>query len=131
MRILLVDDDSDDQYFIQEALASIDPSITCKSAGDGEEALSILAKSEQLPDIIFLDINMPRMDGRECLKAIRRDPRLCQANVFVISTSVSRDDEMLLGALGAPFMVKPNDYSALANNLSQCLEKFRKPESVN
>jgi CheY-like chemotaxis protein len=113
MHILLVDDDSDDQILFCEALKMTDPSSTCEVAGDGEVALEKLATCFDLPDRVFLDINMPKMDGRACLRAIRADRRLMQLSVTVISTSISPQDKSLFATLGADHIVKPNEFGTL------------------
>ena len=122
MKILLVDDDSDDQLLFQEALYSINPDISIESAVDGEDALTILATTAQNPDVIFLDINMPRMNGRDCLKILRNEMGLWHLPVFVMSTAISREDEILFTALGAHCVVKPHEYEALVTKLEECLE---------
>ena len=63
--VFLVDDDPDDQVLFVDALERIDPSITCLKANDGYEALSILKRLSFPPDIIFVDMNMPRMNGQK------------------------------------------------------------------
>ncbi|MGZ3911027.1 MAG: response regulator, partial [Flavisolibacter sp.] len=74
--ILLVDDDPDDVFLFEEVLKGIDPTVDFQTASDGEQALDQLthAKHRILPDLIFLDLNMPRMDGRLCLKKLKETP---------------------------------------------------------
>ena len=75
IRFLLVDDDVDDTSIFKEVLEEVSPSIDFVSAGDGNEALSILKRPNSiLPDVIFLDLNMPRIDGKECLSALKCTP---------------------------------------------------------
>lgn len=69
--ILLVDDDPDDQMMFCDVITKINPSIICTVKKDGIEALIFLKQVNELPDIIFLDMNMPRMDGRECLSEFK------------------------------------------------------------
>jgi CheY-like chemotaxis protein len=85
MTILLVDDDQDDVYIFREAITTIDPNIECIHALDGIEALQRLEDTSV--DIVFLDLNMPRMDGTECLKEIRKKNDLASVPVIIYSTA--------------------------------------------
>ena len=70
---LVADDDEDDRFFFLEALRSIDPGITCMLASNGREALTLLQSDFfSLPDYIFLDLNMPLMNGLKCLEEIKK-----------------------------------------------------------
>ena len=113
MRILLVDDDVDDQLLFLEVISSIDPEIICETAGNGEEALDKLRAPGPAPDLIFLDINMPRMGGRDCLQQIRTNRSLKHFPVIVISTYITTQDELYFRNHNADFMVKPNVYDKL------------------
>ena len=97
----LIDDDPDELDIFSEALHEVDPACSCVWAESPGRALEIL--KTRVPDIIFLDINMPRMDGFECLKEIRKVEAL--ANVPVILYSNGINDEackkaISLGASG-------------------------------
>jgi CheY-like chemotaxis protein len=87
MLVLLVDDDADDQEIFREALDRLTPGYKCVTANNGEEALGYLWSAEQLPDLIFLDLNMPRMDGHETLRALKSNSTLCDIPVFILTTS--------------------------------------------
>jgi CheY-like chemotaxis protein len=126
MHILLVDDDTDDQLFFVDAIQHIDSGISIEFANDGEEALDKLISSTNLPDLVFLDINMPKMDGRRCLRAIRSNTRLNQLKVVVISTTIPPNDEELFRMLGAEYMVKPDDFEQLIRELHMHLLVFSK-----
>ena len=63
---MLIDDDEDDRFFFKEALTDVLGSVDCLEANGCVEGLELLRKAEPLPHFIFLDINMPGMDGREC-----------------------------------------------------------------
>lgn len=120
-RFFLVDDDSDDTSIFQEVLQEVNPSIDFISAADGQEALNTLkVKKEALPDVIFLDLNMPRMGGKECLTALKKDEQLRHIPVIMYTTSSqSKDIEetMLKGAMC--FITKPSNIKELKNILSQ------------
>ena len=71
----LVDDDADDVSIFKEILREVNPSIALVSAADGQEALKFLKhQQDNYPDVIFLDLNMPRMNGKECLSELKKDP---------------------------------------------------------
>ncbi|WP_205748106.1 response regulator [Dyadobacter luticola] len=116
-RILLVDDDSDDSELFLEALHDLDASITCRSATDGVDALKKLDSPER-PDIIFLDVNMPRMDGWECLDAIRNNPSFQEIPVVMYSTSSHEKEVKKAHSKGANhFFKKPDSFIALKETL--------------
>jgi CheY-like chemotaxis protein len=72
MNILYIDDDAEDREIFREAVQSIDPDIVFNVAQDGLEGLKTIRESSIVPDFIFLDVNMPRMDGRTFLNEIRK-----------------------------------------------------------
>lgn len=106
MKILYVDDDSEDREFFIEILEEIDPAITVVEASNGIETISILA-SEDLPDIIFLDINMPLLNGDQTLVEIRKDERLNNTKVVMYSTYVSQTSIPTYENLNAQYLNKP------------------------
>ena len=118
MIVLNVDDDSEDRDFFCEALREIDPSIICLIAGSGMEALSLLQHQDPLPDYIFLDINMPMMDGKQCLKALKSISHLQTIPVIMYSTSTDTREIRECYRLGAEdFLIKPHSYEKLVNDL--------------
>ena len=98
LTFLLADDDSDDKTLFCEALSEIDPTIVCQTASDGSEALTILSQKRiKEPSIIFLDINMPVMDGWQCLRKLKEHPDHRNIPVIMYSTSsYQRDIELAL-----------------------------------
>ena len=106
---LMVDDDEDDRELFAELLAEIDPSISVRVAENGLDAIKMLEEpGDVLPDLLFLDVNMPEMDGKEFLSCIKGDERLKHIPVIVFTTSSQQKDvrEMLKrGALC--FITKP------------------------
>ena len=118
-RFLVIDDDTDDRELFTEALASVDPVIVCDQATDGAEALKRLtAKEIDRPDIIFLDINMPVMDGWQFLKRLKKDEVYRHIPVIVYSTSSTVKDRRIADDLGALcFITKPHAFGSLKNML--------------
>ncbi|MBO9583933.1 MAG: response regulator [Flavobacterium sp.] len=119
--ILLADDDRDDAEMFCEALADIDQNIICHCAENGSEALKTLKKQDKIPEVIFLDLNMPIMNGWECLKELKLDARYKEIPVIMISTSSHKNDMDKAANLGALcYFVKPNNF----NDLKQVLQLF-------
>jgi len=115
---LLVDDDEDDREIFCLALADADPSVKCIQAKDGLEALNLLKDRSFVPDYIFLDLNMPLMNGKECLEEIRKQRHLNEVPVIIFSTSSSEKDILETKNLGASaFIKKPPLTSTLSKNL--------------
>ncbi len=116
----IVDDDPDDQELFIEALKGIDEFCRCFSAFDGKDALEKLVNDmPALPDFIFLDLNMPRMNGKEFLSKIKKDIRLRDIPVIIYSTSSLKKDMEEAGQLGAVFFLqKPNSFDELSKALS-------------
>jgi CheY-like chemotaxis protein len=120
MIVLYAEDDIEDLDTFCEVLASINPSIKCINARDGQEALEILENAVVLPDYIFLDINMPTMDGKSCLKNIRKDERFKTIPVVIYTTSSNKKDIDLCMQLGAAeYIQKPNSMKEAIDKLSK------------
>jgi CheY-like chemotaxis protein len=121
--IMIVDDDPDDRAFFCEALSEVDSSIECISVKGGEEALQHLEKYEGVPDYIFLDLNMPRMDGKQCLKHIKSNSNLSSIPVIIYTTSKSQEDIEEMKGMGAVyFLTKPNKFSDLKKAIREILD---------
>jgi CheY-like chemotaxis protein len=122
--ILMVDDDADDRQFFKEALHEIYPSIECSTANDGIEALEFLKSSKRMPDFIFLDLNMPRMDGKKCLVEIKKNKRLTNIPVIIYSTSKHEEDEKETFKLGASaFLKKPYTFEEICNIIASVIQR--------
>ena len=99
IRILMADDDADDRLMFEEALEDIRLCNSITFTVDGQDLLDYLKRegkytdlSGPLPDLILLDLNMPRKDGREALKEIKEDTNLCRIPVVVMTTCKSDED---------------------------------------
>ena len=129
--ILVIDDDPDDIAFFCEALGEIDDTLHCLAANSGEEALNLLrTQTSTLPDYIFLDLNMPRLNGKQTLIELKADPRLSNVPVIIYTTSKSKDDMEDTKRLGAAcYVTKPNKFSSLKKMITIVLDE--KWELVN
>jgi CheY-like chemotaxis protein len=124
--LLLVDDDQDDLEMLEMQLRKIDSALQIFTAMDGEDALETLHKKMMLePDLIFLDINMPGMDGKQFLREIKKDSKLRHIPVIIYSTSRSQADIDETSQLGASsYLSKPNNHHELRNSLTGILQAF-------
>jgi CheY-like chemotaxis protein len=121
----IADDDPDDRELFIEALRTIDALCECITAVDGEEALAKLTDGlPQLPDFIFLDLNMPRINGRECLAAIKKNARINKIPVIIYSTSAEKKDITETIQSGAAyFLQKPNRFEDLSRALDNIISR--------
>lgn len=121
MRILLIDDDRDDQLLFHEAVKIILPDAQCHISENGKEGLEYLERCEDLPVLVFLDINMPIMDGKETLRRIRESASLRNLAVVIYSTSNNSEEIRGYLAQGARYITKPNDFEMLVSLLKKPL----------
>lgn len=123
--ILIVDDDIDDAEMFQDALHYVDASIRCIFSKDGVAALKLLENSRQedLPDLIVLDMNMPRMNGKQCLQKIKANQALADIPVIIYSTSQLEEDVKQTHQMGAMnFITKPSKFGDLVTIAKEILE---------
>ena len=121
LRILLADDDIDDRSLFEQALKGISISTHLTIVNDGEQLMKYLANNlEHLPNILFLDLNMPRKNGFECLVEISENETLKDLSVIIFSTSYPQDKSYELGMISNLFKLgarvylrKPTDFNQL------------------
>jgi two-component system response regulator len=122
--ILLADDDEDDRHITRSALEEARVLNDFRTVGDGVELLDYLRRRGQYadaelsprPDLILLDLNMPRMNGREALAAIKEDPALRSIPVVALTTSTAEADIANVYALGASsYVTKPVTFPELVD----------------
>jgi CheY-like chemotaxis protein len=124
MVVLCIDDDPDDTDFFSEALKTVSPESQCLVANDGLTALKTL-RSDLQPDIIFLDINMPRMSGREVLIQIKKNYKWSQIPTIIYSTTILPRDAADYKKLGANDVVKKlAKFNDLCRALQVVLKNF-------
>ena len=122
-KILLVDDDADDQLFFLDALRAVNDAIVCDVANNGIEALEHLETTPPLPSLIFLDLNMPMMNGYECLEHIKKQRDFKDIPVVIFTTSSNPKDRDLTKKLGAKvFLTKTSDLHQMRLQLSEILK---------
>ena len=122
MIILIVDDGAEDIQLFSEAVMEIDENINCVEAYNGLEALKVLRRNSLLPNYIFLDINMPLMNGRKCLEEIKANPNYRDIPVIIYSTTSDQKQIEECRKLGAGFLTKPNSFGELTRSLRRILK---------
>jgi two-component system, response regulator len=127
--VLMADDDEDDCHLVESAFQEMRIAHDLRSVVDGKELLDYLynkgdfADPEKFPrpNLILLDLNMPRIDGREALKKIKSDPKLSDISILILTTSTEDRDIVFSRQAGASsFLIKTVDFEELA----KILEKF-------
>ncbi len=126
--LLLVDDDLDDQMLFQDAIREINPAIEVATAMNGVDALKVLSANEIYPDYIFVDLNMPLMNGVQCLQEIKKLTYYSQVPVIIYSTSSYERDIMQTINNGAfYYIVKPFSFQELRDKLRKVLSLKTEP----
>ncbi|MDQ3142728.1 MAG: response regulator [Bacteroidota bacterium] len=115
LHILLADDDESDRLLFKEAFNELKINTIVHTVNNGMELMEYLTKINAiLPHVIFLDLNMPRKNGLECLKEIKDDPALTDISIAIYSTSSTEKDIEETFLKGANvYIKKPNDFSTL------------------
>jgi|SRR5215217_6529867 len=122
--ILCVDDDKDDLLMLREAISKSATKYHIVEAFDGQHALELLRQMQQeneLPCLIILDINMPRMDGKQTVVALQSDSRLATIPVVLFSTSSSLMDQRFSQARNVNLFIKPFSHQSLLEIAAQIL----------
>lgn len=122
--IYLADDDQDDRMLFVDALRELDLPFAVVESADGQQLLNTLCAAKRLPEVVFLDINMPLRNGFDCLTAIRAwQGSLRNVTVIMLSTSSSLANIQLADRLGADFYaVKPSTFEGLKELLKKVLQ---------
>ena len=118
---LLVDDDPDDQEIFAMAVEAVNSSVTCHYADDGIKALEMLNSTQFIPDLIFVDLNMPRMNGKQCLAEIKKIDRLVNVPVYIYSTSSHNQIKGTHDVVPTAYITKPSTLPELTQILKGVL----------
>ena len=122
-KILLVEDDADDQHLFTEALHAMYPAIECLIAKDGRDALDQMNTTSPIPTIIFMDLNMPMMNGYECIAALRKESRFRNIPIVIYTTSNKTTELKRITDLGVKaFLTKLTNFAILQNQIGEILE---------
>jgi CheY-like chemotaxis protein len=125
VHVLIIDDDEDDRDVLSDAIHELDAQIRCTMAGNGEEALNGLRVLQYpKPQLIFLDLNMPRLDGVQFIKELKKDRALSDIPVVVYTTSKWKEDSKRMQELGAVyFLTKPSNFKILCRSVQEIFTK--------
>jgi len=126
MMILYADDDNDDREILFDAFHQIDPTIHCCGAENGLDALDFLCKTKELPDYIFLDLNMPVMDGKRCLFKLKENAVYKHIPIIIYSTTIHQEEMRKLYMMGAASVIqKPRNLTQLRATLPMILNLIK------
>ena len=123
LNIFLADDDKDDRFFFEKALKELAIAALVKTFEDGEKLMAyLLDKSHALPDVLFLDISMPRKNGYECLSEITQSEELKAIPVVMLSTANAQETISTFFRNGAHIYIhKPGDFAQLKQVIHHAL----------
>ncbi|HTB25858.1 MAG TPA: response regulator [Puia sp.] len=122
-RVLVIDDDKDDQQFLHKAIHDLFPNMECISLNNGKEALKFIEENPPPPSYIFLDLNMPYLNGFEFLKEFKKEKGNSETSVYIYSTSSNPRDKEKAKSLGADdYIVKFTDLTSLKARLKNVIQ---------
>ena len=122
LKILLIEDDMIEVMKLNRTISSLKLDHTVIEANNGEDALEILNKKDQLPDIILLDLNMPKVNGIEFLKILKNDAQLKYIPTIVLTTSSNQKDLKACFEIGiAGYVLKPLKYDDYVAKIKRIL----------
>jgi two-component system response regulator len=128
IRILIAEDDADDLFLLRHALALACSDAEYTAVRDGVELLAYLQScpQRQLPQVMFIDLNMPRMDGRDTLRAVQKNVRLSAIPVVVMTTSKEPEEqERAKDIETVAWITKPDHIAALVAAVRSALDRAR------
>lgn len=121
INIILADDDKDDRLFFTDAFDELGMNTKVNTFNDGVELMSYLNNSSTImPNVLFLDLNMPKKSGIECLNEIKANSKMSEIAIAIYSTSASEEDIEETFVLGANIYIKkPSDFKQLKKVLAE------------
>lgn len=122
LHLLLADDDTDDCDFFNDAVDEISDNIKLSIVDDGVQLMGFLKDTSHTPDLIFLDLNMPKKSGMECISEIKSMDRLSQSSIIIYSTSLDQSVVSYLRAMGADhYIQKPAEFKSITSVISKAI----------
>jgi len=123
--ILIIDDDADDHVFLRNAIHRFIPDTLVESVYDGQQAMDFLSNCNDIPSVIFLDLNMPRLSGEKTIKLIKENPNLKNIPIVIFTVSRSLVHRVAMLEAGASaFYSKPASQSAVDQIVMEVRDKF-------
>lgn len=131
LKILVIEDDQIEVMKLKRAIDRLALEIVLLEAKNGEEALNLLSDHQDLPDLIFLDLNMPKINGLEFLKALKSDEILRYLPTVILTTSSNRNDVLECYKLGvAGYILKPLKYEQYVDKIHKTLLYWSENELI-
>ena len=131
LNILLIEDDTIEVLKLKRAITKLEMDHELIEAQNGEHALELLRSMNKLPDLIFLDLNMPKINGLEFLKIVKQDPVLQFLPTVILSTSSNRRDILACYEIGiAGYIIKPLKYDHYVQKISTALQYWSMNELI-
>lgn len=132
LNILLIEDDTIEIMKLKRSISKLNLPHFITEANNGEIALEILAKNQKLPDIILLDLNMPRINGIEFLRILKDDERLQHIPTIILTTSNNQTDLLECYKVGiAGYVLKPLKYEDYVTKIEKTLAYWASNELIN
>ncbi len=132
MNILLIEDDAIEVMKLERAISKLGVEQQLIKARDGEEALNLLQAGGSLPDVVFLDLNMPKINGIDFLKILKADDRLRFLPTVILTTSANRKDMLECYKIGvAGYLIKPLKYDEYVNKIKIALDYWSINELID
>ena len=120
--VLMVDDDPIDAYAVRRIVKRLQLDARVEHVEDGEQALAWLARADEMPCVVLLDLNMPRMNGRRFLQLMRADARTHALPVYIITTSTREEDILACKESGySGYVLKSTELELFSDNMSAVL----------
>jgi CheY-like chemotaxis protein len=120
--VFLAEDDEEDAFLFETVLSELNQDIIVKVAPDGNVLMSSLRQATLLPEMIFLDLNMPHKNGFECLSEIKGNEQWNSIKIVILSTSSQAQQIATAYENGADlYLAKPTSYTQFKNMLEKCL----------
>ncbi|HEY4149379.1 MAG TPA: response regulator [Chitinophagaceae bacterium] len=127
MKILLIEDDLDDIEFLQEAFKNQGVEVDMDIANDGSAAVNHIRTARQYPDIIILDLNLPKIHGREVILEIKSSPAFQLVPLLILTTSSAREDMEYAYRHGADkYVIKPTTLEQIRQTVNTILSLLQK-----
>jgi CheY-like chemotaxis protein len=131
LKVLLIEDDTIEVMKLKRAIKKLELEHELIEAKNGEEALTLLKNDQVLPDVIFLDLNMPKINGLEFLKILKEDDILKYIPTIILTTSNNRKDVLACYQTGvAGYIIKPLKYEDYIKKISVALEYWSRNELI-
>lgn len=131
LNILLIEDDTIEIMKLERTVSSLKLNHKIIKANNGEKALSLLSEKDGLPDIILLDLNMPKMNGIEFLTILKNDNRLKYIPTIILTTSINRKDVLKCYEIGVSgYIIKPLKYEDYVDKIEKVLTYWSTNELI-